>query len=611
MAALNYIAKYASKGEHASTAYLDLLNTLISEHEDNSPARTVITKLLISTVGERDYSAQEVVHILVGWSLYSSSRNFVTLNVTEDDWIPVTQRIDDHEARTSETLIQKYRKRPPAYEYISLLNFVKKYNVVGSRIVERRQVAVVRIFPILNLCGESENDQRYYLQQCILHIPFRGTFAQILAESQLPTWLNLFEHHRLTLQENLDFPQPGDEGEVPREQNVDDVREPYMIAAMFMNNGDNPALGRRLEDLIEEWVGLPKRVAVQGKAGSGKSTIIKEIVRITSETLGEDYTRVCAPTGVAAINIEGTTAHSLFRLPLCASAYKPLTGASARSFQNELKNLKVLIIDEMSMVGASLLAVIEKRCREISPESYQRNNLDENNIPFFGDLIVYLFGDYRQLPPVMDTPVYAKTFRTALALDGKLAFDSFTMFIQLSHSHRQREGTSHFRNLLDRLGDRKFSPDDYQLLISRRTSMLSVAERQVFKDNAIRLYPRNGMVTEGNEQRLAATNFRVTLISSHNEPDIATNASEDKALGLPSVLKLSVGARVMLRINLWVKGGLVSGSLGTIAAIVYENNERPLLLPAYILVKFDNYSGPFLGDRTFPIVPITRSFNVK
>ena len=78
----------------------------------------------------------------------------------------------------------------------------------------------------------------------------------------------------------------------------------------------------------------------------------------------------------------------------------PLINQAAINFQLEYKNRKFLTIDEMFVVGRRLLKYAEERCSEIFPNNEQK----------FGGINVYLFGDYRQLPPVLDIPVYADRF---------------------------------------------------------------------------------------------------------------------------------------------------------------------------------------------------------
>src|SRR5699024_8909913 len=80
-AVLRYIAKYATKGEKASTSYHEMINDIISSTDNESPAKRILQKLVINTLGERDYSSQEVMHILMGWPLYRASTTFVCLRV--------------------------------------------------------------------------------------------------------------------------------------------------------------------------------------------------------------------------------------------------------------------------------------------------------------------------------------------------------------------------------------------------------------------------------------------------------------------------------------------------------------------------------------------------
>ena len=91
-----------------------------------------------------------------------------------------------------------------------------------------------------------------------------------------------------------------------------------------------------------------KRVIVQGKARSGKSTVIREMVKIIRTAFGEDAVEILAPTGMAAVNVNGKTFHSLLRLPLNHKQFGLLENQKAKKLQSDLKNLKFLIIDEMS-----------------------------------------------------------------------------------------------------------------------------------------------------------------------------------------------------------------------------------------------------------------------
>ncbi|KAJ5245614.1 hypothetical protein N7489_005710 [Penicillium chrysogenum] len=128
---------------------------------------------------------------------------------------------------------------------------------------------------------------------------------------------------------------------------------------------------------------------------------------------------LCAAlTGVAAFNVMGRTLHSLFRLPLKLTGehVSPRTD-TLKAIQEVFHDIRYLIINEKSMVGLDMLLWIEQRCREIFPRSRDR---------YFGGLNVLLVGDFFQLPPVRQKPLFsdlatpkprdlhAKAFYTAL-----------------------------------------------------------------------------------------------------------------------------------------------------------------------------------------------------
>ena len=83
-AALRYIAKYASKSEPQSKAFKEIFNQILNKSNHDEHSLTPIQKLLLSSVSERDISAQETCYILLGIPLYHSSRVFVSLNVIEE-----------------------------------------------------------------------------------------------------------------------------------------------------------------------------------------------------------------------------------------------------------------------------------------------------------------------------------------------------------------------------------------------------------------------------------------------------------------------------------------------------------------------------------------------
>ncbi|GBC31310.2 ATP-dependent DNA helicase PIF1-like [Rhizophagus irregularis DAOM 181602=DAOM 197198] len=347
------------------------------------------------------------------------------------------------------------------------------------------------------------------------------------------------------------------------------------------------------------------RIIVMGTAGTGKSYLINAI----RERL-QQATIVLAPTGVAAFNIQGSTIHSALSIPISGTTYK-LAGESLRKLQNKLKDIHYFIVDEMSMVGRLFLALIDLWLRQAFPEC--------SNIPFGGRSLI-LFGDFGQLPPVRDLPMYAKDPRLSnnLSEDGRKAYSQFREIYKLvavqrqsGNSDRQRK----FRDLLTRMRDGESTQSDWELLMTRVPENLTESERRTFL-NAINIIPTWEEVDRINLEKLRSLNQPIAKIRAvHTGGPEASKADSETAKGLESELLLARNTRVMLTANLWVGAGLVNGAIGTITDILYKEKAEHTSLPTVILVSFDKYDGPTLtnieGIPVVPIVPIRRMWEGK
>lgn len=145
----------------------------------------------------------------------------------------------------------------------------------------------------------------------------------------------------------------------------------------------------------------PFHLFVSGGAGVGKSALIKTLCFV----LNKFYSRrpgnngdkakilLCAPTGSAAFNIGGSTLHSTFLLPL--SQYRGplprLSDSAMNTTRNNFEDIKLIIVDEASMVGNKLFHHINTRCNQIFNTG--------NDLPF-GNKSVIMVGDLKQLCPV-------------------------------------------------------------------------------------------------------------------------------------------------------------------------------------------------------------------
>ncbi|MGB9499542.1 MAG: helix-turn-helix domain-containing protein [Dissulfuribacterales bacterium] len=210
-------------------------------------------------------------------------------------------------------------------------------------------------------------------------------------------------------------------------------------------------------------------VFLTGKAGTGKTTFLCDISRRTHKN-----TIVAAPTGIAAINAEGVTLHSLFQLPFGAfipsdqyqcdkapgfqlntprSLHQQLKMYAAK--RNLLKKLELLIIDEVSMLRADLLDAIDAVLRRVR----RRRELS------FGGVQVLFIGDLQQLPPVVkdaEWQVLKQYYQTMFFFGARVLQDEKPLYIELEKIYRQTD--KEFIGVLNHLRDNQMTRQDVDTL---------------------------------------------------------------------------------------------------------------------------------------------------
>lgn len=141
-----------------------------------------------------------------------------------------------------------------------------------------------------------------------------------------------------------------------------------------------------------------------------------------------------APTGTAAFNINGQTVHSAFRLPIkqhsSSQDYLPLSQEKLQNLRRKLKNLTLVIIDEVSMIGAQQLYTIHRRLMEIKGVT--------SSSTYFGGVSIFAVGDLYQLPPVCEKPVFALPKSPLARLAGSIWMQLFKLY-HLEQIMRQKD----------------------------------------------------------------------------------------------------------------------------------------------------------------------------
>lgn len=293
-----------------------------------------------------------------------------------------------------------------------------------------------------------------------------------------------------------------------------------------------------------------------GKAGTGKSTFLRYIAATTKKKY-----IILAPTGIAAINAGGSTLHSFFKLPFYPLVptdirYTPRHIRQTLKYNKEkikiIRELELLIIDEISMVRADMLDFIDKVLRIYS------GNMRE---PFGGKQLL-MVGDVYQLEPVVTSdarqilePFYPSAFFFYAHVFRQMPLVS----IELRKVYRQSDPT--FISILDHIRVSQVSDTDLALL-NKRVEQNGAQTEQVPQNQdsplSITLSARRDVVDYINRQELDALEGGSEIFQGIIEGDFPQSS-----LPTPQELEMKLGAQI-----LFVKNDIdhrwVNGTLGTV-----------------------------------------------
>lgn len=280
--------------------------------------------------------------------------------------------------------------------------------------------------------------------------------------------------------------------------------------------------------LIEDNVPV---ICLSGKAGTGKSTFINLIKNITDK----QYV-LLAPTGIASLNIEGQTIHSFFRFPPKINYIRDIK----MRYDDIIDELELIIIDEISMVRADVMNMIDEALR-----------LWRKNSKPFGGIQMLLVGDCYQLSPVVtkdESEIFEKYFKSPWFFDSR-TFDNLEIEnVELKTIYRQKD--NEFVKLLNNV----------RCGIDLKNTINSINTKCENNDIDCEIY-------------LTTTNQKASYINDHFLKEINNKEYtykgiktgnikfKDNNLPVPEKLILKEGARVMIRKNI---AGAINGSLGII-----------------------------------------------
>jgi hypothetical protein len=306
-----------------------------------------------------------------------------------------------------------------------------------------------------------------------------------------------------------------------------------------------------------------KSVFLTGKAGTGKTTLLKEIIKTTHKNVV-----VVAPTGIAALNAGGVTIHSMFQLPfggfIPTHAQAPHISDYVK-FENKdslrrhfnmraekksvIMNMELLVIDEVSMLRADLLDAMD----------YMLRSVRRRNEPFGGIQVLYI-GDLLQLPPVVrneEWEVLKQYYRGKFFFHSHVVHESPPVYIELDKIYRQTD--SRFIDVLNNLRNNIITVEDLKIL-------------NEFVNPEFDLKNNSGYIT------LTTHNAKADALNANSLqelggkeysylPDIVDDFPE-KMYPVEQMLKLKVGAQVMfIKNDLSPEKNYFNGKIGIVKSL--------------------------------------------
>ena len=489
---------------------------------------------------------------------------------------------------------------------------------------------------IIRSCNFRENidESEFYRELIMLYLPWRNEESEVLNINHkekffLPQVNDIimenrakynnsscstfdFEALNLTLTEKENHDQSIDgiltenldnyEVSIEAQFNVKESSTPKSRSDYVFKQIPMPALTESNECIINTLNNGQKKFALQilhnyrttkipffyflgGSAGTGKSYLVKSLIKLVTQyfnTLpGEkcDVARVLsiAPTGKAAHLIRGNTIHSAFALPInqFSGIIPQLSSEIAASLRNNFIHLKLIILDEVSMVGKRLLAQLNTRLKQI-----MGNNKD------FGGLPVIIVGDIKQLSPVRDSALFSSKNLTLQNL-GSFRLWRLFKYYELTEIMRQSQDEIDFIKALNNLGLGQLTDEDVDLFNSRNYEN----NEENIPFDAIHLLSTNVTVDALNLKILNSLsdigrhNIAVDTISGNisNEQrseklKIYATKPKSETQNLTYDLHLKISGLYMIGSNIDIQDGLVNGTVGVLKGWETKNDDLLYLL---------------------------------
>lgn len=327
----------------------------------------------------------------------------------------------------------------------------------------------------------------------------------------------------------------------------------------------------------------PIYLFLTGGGRSGKSHVTKLIYHTVVKAFKHVTTNpelptvlLMAPTGVSAINIEGTTMNTALAIPKDAGENLPtMSDQKKTQMRLSLSELKLVIIDEVSMVSNIRFLHIHQRLKDIFCSSSSQ---------LFAAISV-LVVDFYQLPPIR-TKLIFENFKN----DSYNLYHPWLVFRMIELTEMRQKDDHNFIELLNRFRTGSQTEQDIKCINSRSTSPLA----ENYPSNALHIWAENDPVNEHNSKQLEQLSTPLFVPRTTDQyPTNATKQNIDTILsrgrsetgGLDFEVKIKEVARVMLTSNINIIDRLINGQMGTVARIAVN---RVTTKPTVIYIKYDD-----------------------
>ena len=310
----------------------------------------------------------------------------------------------------------------------------------------------------------------------------------------------------------------------------------------------NPQQRKIFDDVIERSLGKPFFLYIAGDPGTGKTFLINTIIsalRIqylkSGMGLDKDSVLIMCPTASASKHMSGgDTIHGALKFMLSDNGDRNLSHDNEGKLANHLSEVKVLIIDEISMVGSKMLLKINNRLKRIL-----------GNEMHFGGLSVITTGDFLQLPPVHDSFAFLTPKEAGRPNHAAPKIWHIFKMYMLTQKMRSKDDIL-FQELIARIGKNTLTQDNIKILEGRVDKCPTISDNQLYMDKKqIFIAKTHKAVDDFNldqvmnlEGRLHTFPAKDMLVQKDKQLPDLSNFNETKLKGLPNSVSLKINAPV-------------------------------------------------------------------